>query len=164
LRGEMPQANYPRDFPNLQGRFRRTSEPDYYNCIAHVVGDRTRKWWPGVYHPVWSLDYWPAAAPQGETLAAFAAALGTVGYGPCADGSLEDACEKAALYALDNGEITHAALQQADGTWVSKLGSDEDIEHPLDGLEGGVFGRVVAFFKRPRGLPAPATPAQPAAP
>jgi hypothetical protein len=158
----MPQANYPRDFPNLGARFQRTSEPDYYNCIAHVVGDRRRRWWPGEYHPVRSADYWPKEAPNEETLTAFAAALATAGYVPCDDGGLEGGFEKAALYALPTGEITHAALQAPDGNWVSKLGPDEDIEHPLEGLEGGVYGRVVAFFKRPRGDSSAAAPGVPA--
>jgi hypothetical protein len=129
--------------------FERTSDPAYYNCIAYVAGDLRRKWWPGDYHPFISPDYWPKGAPNAETLEAFVLALSSVGYTLCADGEPESGIEKAALYALGD-EIKHAALQQEDGTWKSKLASDEDIRHTLAGLEGPAYGKVVAFLKRPR--------------
>ncbi len=147
----MPEAYYDRDFPQLRREgLRRTSEPAYYNCIAFVAGDARRRWWPGDYHPDWSDDYWPEGVPQEETVAAFVRALATVGYEPCADGSLEAGVEKTALYALPSGVVRHAALQQPDGTWISKLGPDEDIQHTLAGLEGPCYGQVVAFLKRGR--------------
>ena len=76
-------------------------------------------------------------------------ALASVNYTPCAGGNLESGFEKAAIYALGD-EIKHAALQQEDGTWKSKLASDEDIRHTLAGLEGPAYGRVIGFLKRPR--------------
>src|SRR6266700_6331151 len=127
----MAEQLYDADFPNLRKLgFRRTSEPGYYNCIAYVVGDFARKWWPADYPPFWSIDYWPSNAPKEESLEAFVAALATVGYAPSDNADAEPGFEKAALYAL-GGIVKHAALQQADGTWRSKLGSDEDIEHTL---------------------------------
>ena len=97
-----------------------------------------------------SPDYWPKGAPNDESLEAFTQALASVGYTPCADGNHEAGFEKkATLYALGS-EIKHAALQQEDGSWKSKLGGDEDIRHTLAGLEGPVYGKVVAFFERPR--------------
>ena len=147
----MAEANYDRDFPNLKTLgFRRTSEPAYYNCIAYVVDDFIRRWWPGEYHPRWSDDFWPEGAPNEETLSAFVIALGTIRYALCDDGGLEPGVEKIAIYAHSNEEITHAAKQWEDGTWRSKLGSDEDIEHTLAGLEGPCYGTVVAFMRRPR--------------
>ena len=115
-----------------------------------VVGDLQRKWWPGEYHPRWSDDYWPPDAPNEETLSAFVIALGTKRYTPCDDDSLDPGVEKIAIYALPDGEITHAAKQWNDGTWRSKLGPDEDIEHTLAGLGGPVCGTVVAFMSRPQ--------------
>src|SRR5947209_7045820 len=125
----MAEELYDRDFPNLRKLgCKKDSDPAYYNCIAFVVGDYRRKWWPGEYHPFWSLDYWPKGAPLEETLAAFAKALSTVDppYEPCPDGELEAGIEKIAIYAL-NGVVKHAALQLADGTWKSKLSGHEDI-------------------------------------
>jgi hypothetical protein len=146
----MAEALYDSDFPNLRRTsFTRTSEPDYYNCIAYVVGDLQRKWWPDDYPSHWSIDYWPPDAPKVETLDAFVAALGTVGFVMSNDGNVELGIEKVAIYALD-GVVKHAALQLTDGTWRSKLGSDEDIEHALDGLEGPAYGKVIAYLKRPR--------------
>jgi hypothetical protein len=146
----MSEEHYSRDFPDLTRLgYQRTSEPAYYKCISYVVDDLKRRWWPGEYHPRWSDDYWPASAPNEETLTAFCIALATERYVPCDDGSLEPEFEKIAIYALQSQEITHAAKQQPDGTWRSKLGPDEDIEHTLDGLVGPCYGRVVAFLKRP---------------
>ena len=155
----MPEEFYNEDFPNLKGRFERTSDPAYPNCIAYVVGDRRRRWWPDEDdYPPGSLDFWPTP-PSKAVLEAFVAALATVGYEPCADGSHEAGFEKAAIYAL-KGIVTHAALQQQDGAWRSKLGPDEDIEHPLDGLEDGRYGKVIACLKRPRKVSAePEAPA-----
>lgn len=146
----MAEHLYDQDFPNLRTLgFTRTSEPDYYNCIAFVAGDLQRKWWPGDYHPFMSPDYWPTGIPNNETLSAFTQALATVGYEPCSDGNLDIGFEKVAIYALNN-EVRHAALQQLNGTWKSKLASDEDIEHTLAGLEGPLYGSVIAFLRRPR--------------
>jgi hypothetical protein len=146
----MAEEHYDTDFPNLRRiGFTRTSEPDYYNCIAYVVGDLQRKWWPDDYPPNWSVDYWPKYAPKEETLDAFSTALATAGFVMSNDGNVEQGIEKVAIYALD-GVVKHAALQIANGMWRSKLGSDEDIEHTLDGLEGPAYGKVIAYLKRPR--------------
>jgi hypothetical protein len=146
----MAEALYDTDFPNLRKTgFTRTSEPDYYNCIAYVVGDFNRKWWPDDYPPHWSIDYWPPNVPKEETLDAFTIALATVGFVVSKDGNLDAGFEKVAIYALA-GIVKHAALQLANGTWRSKLGSDKDIEHTVDGLEGPAYGKVIAYLKRPR--------------
>ena len=74
------------DFPKLKKTgFSYTSDPAYYNCIAYVVGDLKRKWWPGEYHPKYLDDYWPAGAPNEETLEAFTIALSTINFKPCTD-------------------------------------------------------------------------------
>src|ERR1051325_6682921 len=97
----MAEALYDTDFPNLRKiGFTRTSEPDYYNCIAYVVGDLKRKWWPDDYPPHWSIDYWPPNAPKEETFDAFATALATVGFQLSNDGGLEAGFEKIAIYAV----------------------------------------------------------------
>ena len=88
-------------------------------------------------------------SPNAETLEAFILALASVDYSPCANGDFESGFEKAALYAVGD-QVKHSALQQEDGTWKSKLASDEDIRHTLAGLEGPTYGKVIAFLKRPR--------------
>src|SRR5947209_18247920 len=103
----MAEEFYDADFPNLRKLgFRRTSEPAYYNCVAHVAGDFKMKWWPDDYDPFWSIDYWPPGTPKEETPEAFTQALATVGYQPVSDGAPETGVEKAALYAL-HGMVRH---------------------------------------------------------
>jgi hypothetical protein len=81
-------------------------------------------------------------------VAAFVAAFGTLGYEPCADGTLEDGFEKIAIYRSPSG-IQHAARQLSTGRWTSKLGGLEDIEHgsPAE-LEGAEYGQVVQYLRR----------------
>jgi hypothetical protein len=144
----MAQESYDQDFPNWRETgIDRTSDPDYPNCIAYAAGDARRSWWPGDYPPN-SRDYWPPNIPNEETVEAFSQAFATLGYVSCVNGDWEPGYEKVALYAQRN-EVRHAARQQPDGTWRSKLGKDEDVEHKLKGLEDGIYGKVVAFLKRP---------------
>jgi len=125
-----------------------------YNCLAWAVGDED-SWWAPIDGDGIS---WPDHLPREWTRETVQAALATAGYEPCQDGALIDGVEKAALYA-DEENITHIARQLPDGRWTSKLGSDCDIEHDLEALEGfddgpGIYryGRVVAFMSRPRRL------------
>jgi hypothetical protein len=104
-----------------------------------------RAWWP---HPD---TFWPAGVPGRETIAAFVSAFATLGYVPCADGVLETAFERVALYADLGGTPTHAARQLPDGSWTSKLGEDIDISHAHPAvLNGPLYGSVVQFLRRPR--------------
>lgn len=146
----MPEEYYDTEFPNL-GRegWQRTSEPANYNCIAFAAGDLHRFWWPNLYAPEPSDDYWPTGVPNEETVAAFVSALATRGFTPCADGEMEAGFEKLALYAL-HGTPKHAAVQQPNGRWRSKLGPHEDVETTLQGLVGPCYGDVVQFLRRPQ--------------
>jgi len=132
-------------FPNLN-RYQVTSPATRrYNCIAWVFGDTTRRWWP------YEGYYWPLPTPERtETVEDFVGAFATQGFELCADGSLEQGYEKIAIYARD-GEPTHAAKQLENGSWTSKLGSLEDIEHTsLDELNGNLYGQVEVFMRRLR--------------
>ncbi|HEV3384069.1 MAG TPA: hypothetical protein VG097_04600, partial [Gemmata sp.] len=97
----MPEQYYDHHFPNLKKLgFRKTSEPDSYNCIAYAIGDQTRFWWPGEYLSS-SVDFWPPDIPSEATLDAFTQAFATVGYVRCEGGEPEPGHEKVALYALE---------------------------------------------------------------
>jgi hypothetical protein len=80
------------------------------------------------------------------------------GYAVCATQSrvLENSIEKVAIYVDDAGGPTHAARQLADGTWTSKLGEWEDIQHnTLEAMEdsGGLglgYGKVALVLRRVR--------------
>lgn len=149
----MPGSWNPAELPNLAvDDYIITSPSDRrYNCIAWAAGNNSRWWWPDPLN----IGSWPRGIPRQHTIAAFVQAYGTLGYGPCNDGSYEAGVEKVALYAIGDasGRLspTHAALQQADGTWTSKLGPCEDVTHfTLDCLHGPMYGSVVCFLKRNR--------------
>ena len=87
-----------------------------------------------------------------ETLESFKMFFELHGYQECGTGDLEPGFEKIALYENDKGETTHAAKQLANGTWTSKIGNWEDIEHHrVEGLEGTgmAFGSVRMFLRKP---------------
>lgn len=132
-------------FPKLKpSGYKLTSlRTPQYNCIAWAAGDSANFWWPD------PPGYWPPGVPRQRTMAAFIAAYATVGYAPCADGTLEIGFERVALYADGNGLPTHAARQLVNGRWTSKLGKLEDIEHELVGVEGDSYGTVAQYLRRP---------------
>jgi len=136
-------------FPDLvRTGYHITIPPDpIYNCIAHAAGVTNQWWWPDPD----GFDYWPPGAVRERTLEAFLQAFATVGYSPCADGSLEPGWVKVALFATDEGPA-HAARQLRNGRWTSKLGPDNNIEHALEGLFSPSYGTVVQFLRRPGGL------------
>ena len=142
-------------FPNLQrGEYEVTSlETSEYNCIAHAAGKDDNWWWPAA-----PPAYWPQGLALEETLEAFVLAYTVEGYTVCATQSreLEAGIEKVAVYEDDDGIPTHAARQLPDGTWTSKLGEWEDIQHnTLEAMEdsGGLglgYGRVALLLRRDR--------------
>jgi hypothetical protein len=133
-------------FPNLQTEGCTPSSPatPNYNCIAWAAGDSNRFWWPLPENAA----YWPTGIPREETIDAFVAAYGALGYEPCDSGEQEENYEKIALYAK-GVEPAHAARQLPNGNWTSKLGQGIDIEHSLNGLEGSFYGQVIQFLRRP---------------
>jgi hypothetical protein len=136
-------------FPRLATTgYRVTSPPTpNYNCIAWAADDVTEWWWPDAFGEY----YWPDTVPRQESIAAFLEAYGTVRYEPCADGDQEDGYEKVVLYVNAQGQPTHAARQLPSGSWTSKLGRLEDIEHnQIDGVSGDLYGTAMFFLKRPR--------------
>ena len=140
-------------FPNLRrGEYRITSpETTDYNCIAHAADKADNWWWP-----VGTGAYWPTDTAE-ETLEAFVQAYRTEGYAVYEEQirEWEPGFEKVAIYVDDAGEPTHAAKQLPDGSWTSKLGEWEDIQHrTLEAMEdkGGLglgYGVVALIMKRP---------------
>lgn len=137
----------PTYFPGLSSSPYRITSPatGAYNCIGWAAGDSGAWWWPDD-DPENDAAYWPPDVLREETVAAFVAALGTLGYVPCEDESFEIGFEKVAMYATTDDRPTHATRQLPGGSWSSKLGTREDIEHALRALEGDIYGRVVQFL------------------
>lgn len=135
------------DFPNLGNNDYRITSPtdDDYNCIAWAAEEDDRWWWP-VPSP---FAYWPAGLPRVVTLDNFIHAFRTLRFELTENAALEAGVEKVAIYVDVNLTPTHMARQRASGSWTSKLGPQEDIEHDsLESLEGSVYGRVAQILER----------------
>jgi hypothetical protein len=132
-------------FPGLAGTaYRRTSPPDLsYNCVAWAVGESERWWWPDPSGDA----YWPTGLSRVESVDAFHALFRQLGFESTDDESSVTGVEKVALFA-NGGKPTHATRQLPNGNWTRKLGSGEDIEHPLRALEGREYGRPAAIYQR----------------
>jgi len=118
-----------------------------YNCIAHAADDHSRKW---DYPPIPGLYYWPRGAKPGDDVDALMSAFATLGYRECEGSNPESGYQKIAIYANRYGVWKHAAKLCKNGSWTSKLGTWEDIQHAtLDAIEGSDYGSAVRFMKRP---------------
>ena len=136
----LPETSFPRLTPE---NHRSVSPPTLdYNCIAWAAGDTENWWQPGVY--------WPTTVAAKEYgISVLEEAFRAMGYEPCDDARLEAGFEKVALYG-DDVLYTHAARQLPSGSWTSKLGKGEDIEHNTpDDVAGGIYGEVIEIMKRP---------------
>lgn len=122
-----------------------TSEPDNcYNCIAYAAGENHR-WWTYIEGEEY---YWPAHASRTSAIASLVEVFAGLGYEICPDASVEDGCEKVALYRIGN-RWSHAARQLPNGMWSSKLGPDEDISHATpESLAGASYGVVHCIMRR----------------
>lgn len=139
----------PHDFPDLQAsHYAVTSPLDLgYNCIAWSAGDTAKWWWPD--DPALGYGYWPPSIPREPTIEAFVQAYLHLGYRVCNGPKRVRGFEKIALY-VDAAKVpTHAARQLPGGSWTSKIGQCEDIEHNmLSCLTGPSYGRPAAYFCR----------------
>lgn len=136
-------------FPNLKsGGYTVTSKYDTgYNCVAHAAGDYTQSWdctslpLPGYY--------WPPGAIRSQGIEALVSAFECIGYERCAGVHLEDGFDKVALYVDQQGFWTHAAKQEGDGVWSSKIGDCEDIRHRTPhAVCGALYGQVMYYMRR----------------
>ncbi len=128
-----------------------TSEADpRYNCVAFAAGD-TALWWENLAVPEPGF-YWPPGAilaGDNQDIEALKRCFGAIGYEECAKGDLEEGYEKVALYAINKDDWTHAAVQQDNGDWCSKLGSGYDIRHKSPQcVVSQKYGKVMCYMKR----------------
>lgn len=143
----MPKDDIEQSFQRLAASgYRITSPADpIYNCAAWAAGETGRWWEPSTSGGY----YWPPTVPPVHSLPSFVAAFAVLGYEPCPNAHPEPGIEKLALYADEHGLPTHVARQLPSGTWTSKLGTSEDLEHDtLEALEGVLYGRVVQHLRR----------------
>ena len=93
--------------------------------------------------------YWPPSAARELTVSAFVRAFETLGYRKCRSGKRRRSLEKIAIYVSAANVPTHAAIQTAEGSWKSKLGSGIDVEHAYVGSLAE-YGTVAVYMKRRR--------------
>ena len=141
-------ASFPQDFPELQPHFCANEISDAtrdYNCIAWAASETNVRWEPD---PLFQY-FWPDRVPREYTVNAFIAAYQTLGFQVCENGDPEIGFEKIVLFSRA-GFPTHAARRLGTGTWTSKLGDFEDIEHiNLQCLRGPLYGTPTTYLKRP---------------
>jgi hypothetical protein len=145
------QSELEQDWPNLaKTSYKITSRhTSDYNCIAWAASEDDR-WWS----PIPQDDYyWPEGVPQEVTLKAFILAYQSLGFTCCEDDTVAVGYEKIAIYSSADGTPRHVARQLASGAWTSKLGSLEDIQHELAGVEGEMYGTVQQLMQREIGTP-----------
>ena len=129
------------EFPGID--YKITSEQDNtYNCIAWAAGYND-DWWSHLEDYFWIGE-------RDAGIQSLVAVFVALGYTVCDSDAPEVGYEKVALYAK-NGNWEHAAWQLESGSWTSKLGVDEDIEHaaPND-LCGDLYGEVHCIMRRLR--------------
>ncbi|HEX8203560.1 MAG TPA: hypothetical protein VF590_24000 [Isosphaeraceae bacterium] len=135
-----------RDYPNLGGEFEVLApSSDRYNCIAHSLG----------LHDRWLAPRTGTGTAR-NPLAWADRLYAKGGYArlPTPDTSLQPGQQKVVVYGYVNRngtirEVRHAAIQDADGTWTSKLGHFALIRHPTPALVSGpLYGRPIAVYAR----------------
>jgi hypothetical protein len=140
--------------PGLSAGFEITSPTDEeYNCIAWTVNDTRQSWWPTpLGQGKWPGKYWPPGIPHEETVLAFTKTYKALGFQECRERTFESGFDKIAIYADNQGTVTHAARWWLeDSGWSSKLGEENDIlHHSLESIEGSMYGTVAKIMKRPR--------------
>ena len=154
------QADHPLLVP---GAYRSTSPcTTKYNCIAWAVGDSSRWWEPDPYR----IAFWPRTATRRYTVEAYIEAFASEGFHPCSGAEPESGLEKIALFGLPvfggNLRPTHAARLLPSGSWTSKLGPCEDVEHfQLESVNGPVYGSPIVFLSRAIVVPSAPLPTRP---
>lgn len=130
---------------------------DSYKCISWAACRTNILWWP-LDAP--GLVYWPPGVDFDDRIEFFIEAFATLGYVPSDTSKFEFGYQKVAIYAGDDGRVTHMARQHILGRgWLSKCGNLEDIIHPdLECIEGdpsplltnwgGSYGKVSQVLKR----------------
>lgn len=106
---------------------------------------------------MWPVDdddsptFWPAHLPKTESLKNFQDAYQSYGFTLCDSASFDDQeVVKIAIYRYLTGKPSHVAWQHArQKHWHSKIGSEEDIIHELDALNGPkpAYGAPALFMQ-----------------
>jgi hypothetical protein len=141
-----------RKFPDLAGKFRKTSDKtDDYNCLAWALG-LTRPWICPFDHQLWPKKDWPTGIREEWSITTAREVLGINGYiEETKTQVVEPEWEKVAIFGKGGDDLQHFARQLPNGKWTSKLGMQIDIEHhDLECLKGQEYGELRLILKRRR--------------
>ena len=130
-------------FPNLiRTNYNITSPFDLsYNCISYTIDIKNCWTWPGYVWPY-------GVIPSDERLSTFIDFYKLHSYEECGmDTSFDPSYDKVAIFVMNN-VVTHGSKQVNGAFWKSKIGSNKDIEHELDGIENNTYGRAVQIMRR----------------
>jgi hypothetical protein len=115
-----------------------------YNCVAWSLENDSQNWWPidqGGY-------FWPTSATE-PSLPDFEQVYGDLGYARCEHVNHVGDVDQVALYVDLSGTPGHASRRLDDGSWTSKLGDFEDIEHSdVNGVCCDAYGETVILLCR----------------
>ena len=152
-RTEEIKAQLVKIFPKLaqDENFKITSPASSdYNCIAFAYNIYNRWMWPntGESHFLDGVHYWTSGEILDCNVSHFKA-FELKGYSVCESCEFDPKYRKIALYVKSNStECTHAAREQRNGFWKSKLGRDVDIQHGTPyTIENDQYGKVYCFMK-----------------
>ena len=125
--------------------FEFTSEVDYnYNCLSWALSCNTRPFENA------KGAFWPWKDIPDDTAEGWAQVCQTHGFTPTENSDFSAGYEKIAILRDEEGDL-HAARQDRNGKWKSKLGDiGPDIDH--DGLAPleSAYGKVVRVLQRHR--------------
>jgi len=140
---------YERAFPNLKDYVITSPCDPCHNCIAFAAGN-TSLWWEPLTIPKPGY-YWPEGAfreNENDDIDALKRCFSELGFKACENGEMEVGYKKVALFAINKNEWTHAAVQDENGNWSSKLGDGYDIRHNApECVAGPNYGTVACFMK-----------------
>jgi hypothetical protein len=127
------RARFQGYFPNLNVNAAVVTDnaTRVYNCISWTVGVTNRWLWPG--NSIGNFDTFYR------------------GFGFTRSGNGPIAAWGQSLMNMTHGSISGPGHGPR---WESKCGPDLRIQHGLNELVGGTYGRVLAFYRRNRTLPA----------
>lgn len=128
-----------------------SSETPNYNCIAWAYQKEDQWMQPPGGQPWYDgVTFWPNDAGKTSKIESLVSAFRVKGYEVCESGEYEEGFMKIALYwDSKTRDWTHAARQHRDGTWTSKLGKSNDIQHGTPhSLEGDLYGTIFCIMKR----------------
>lgn len=145
LKKAFPGLNDDKDF-----KLTSAATPDY-NCIAWAY-QKDDQWMQPPGEQPWydGVTFWPDGVSKTLEIDSLIEAFKTKSYEICDSEDYESGFMKVALYCdPTKKKWTHAARQHKDGTWTSKLGQSNDIQHGNPHtIEGDNYGEVYCIMKR----------------